>query len=233
MSAEPPGGAPTTIRTGRAGYACALAERGKAGSAAAPAARCRNRRRGILMALPPLTADNATRCSCKKKRGRGPSSDDRQATPRRPDTRSRRGDAQDWVPDARRFQRVRQAGDVSEYGLSRLVRIRPPDFHKAGEDTQDVAGAACSWAAAPLSSPTGAVKSTRPRSQGKPLKRRPRGGQPQQSDPLPRGTYRGELRQCGPQRGRPQRRGPQRRGPQRGRPYRVDPLWGEAHGNKP
>src|SRR6516225_3994302 len=39
------------------------------GSATIPAARRRNRRRGILMALPPASshADNATRSSCKKK----------------------------------------------------------------------------------------------------------------------------------------------------------------------
>jgi hypothetical protein len=40
------------------------------------------------------------------------------------------GGRTDWRgPDARRFQRVRQAGDVSECGLSRLVRFRPPDSH--------------------------------------------------------------------------------------------------------
>jgi len=45
-------------------------------------------------------------------------------------------------------------GMFSECGLSRLVRIRPPDSHKAGEDTQDVAG--------PLrpSSPAGVINIT-------------------------------------------------------------------------
>src|SRR5262245_3409776 len=46
MSVGPPGAKPTIIRTVRVGYACARAWRGNVGSAAAPAARCRNRRRG-------------------------------------------------------------------------------------------------------------------------------------------------------------------------------------------
>src|SRR5215470_10737367 len=58
MSAPPPGGKPTTMRTGRDGYACAHAKRDTAGSAAAPAARCRKFRRGsfisILPSLDPL-----------------------------------------------------------------------------------------------------------------------------------------------------------------------------------
>src|SRR5262245_24394048 len=45
-SPPPPGAKPTTKRTGRVGYACALAIRDTVGSAAAPAARCRNVRRG-------------------------------------------------------------------------------------------------------------------------------------------------------------------------------------------
>src|SRR5215475_2229755 len=42
VSAPPPGGNPTNRRTGRDGYACALADPDTIGSAAAPAARCRN-----------------------------------------------------------------------------------------------------------------------------------------------------------------------------------------------
>jgi hypothetical protein len=41
----PTSGKPTTMRTVRLGYPCASAIREMAGSAAAPAARCRNRRR--------------------------------------------------------------------------------------------------------------------------------------------------------------------------------------------
>src|SRR5262245_25403984 len=42
VSAPPPGGNPTIRRTGRDGYACALADPDTIGSAAAPAVRCRN-----------------------------------------------------------------------------------------------------------------------------------------------------------------------------------------------
>src|SRR5262249_22199729 len=50
MSLTPPGANGTTMRTGRVGYACAQAMRDAAGSAAAPAARCRKVRRGSFMA---------------------------------------------------------------------------------------------------------------------------------------------------------------------------------------
>src|SRR5713101_2554201 len=50
VSAPPPGGNPMIQRSGRDGYACALAIRDRAGRAAAPAARCRNCRRGSFMA---------------------------------------------------------------------------------------------------------------------------------------------------------------------------------------
>ena len=49
MSPAPPAVKPTMIRTGRVGYACALAMRDAAGSAAAHAARCRKFRRGSFM----------------------------------------------------------------------------------------------------------------------------------------------------------------------------------------
>src|ERR1017187_10234050 len=52
MSAELPAGKPTNKRTGRVGYVCAHASRETAGSIAAPAAKCRNWRRGSFMALP-------------------------------------------------------------------------------------------------------------------------------------------------------------------------------------
>src|SRR5450631_441387 len=55
-SLAPPAGNPTMMRTGRVGYACARAMHDMVGSAAAPAARCRNWRRGIFIALLPLTA---------------------------------------------------------------------------------------------------------------------------------------------------------------------------------
>src|SRR5262245_48868633 len=52
MSAAPPGGHPTTMRTGRDGYVCAHDLSDTPGSAAAPAARCRNCLRwGSFMAL--------------------------------------------------------------------------------------------------------------------------------------------------------------------------------------
>src|SRR5208282_1511005 len=50
MSDEPPAGNGTIMRTVRVGYACAHAIRDTVGSAAGPAARCRNRRRGIFIA---------------------------------------------------------------------------------------------------------------------------------------------------------------------------------------
>src|SRR5262249_8374764 len=53
ISVPPPGAYPTITRTGREGYACARAVRETAGSAAAPAARCRNRRRGSFISIPP------------------------------------------------------------------------------------------------------------------------------------------------------------------------------------
>src|SRR5262249_50331171 len=54
VSAPPPGGNPMIQRTDRDGYACALAMRGTASSAAAPAARCRNclRRGSFILNLP-------------------------------------------------------------------------------------------------------------------------------------------------------------------------------------
>src|SRR4029453_14890873 len=53
VSAPPPGGNPTIRRTGRDGYACALADPNTIGSAAAPAARCKNCRRGKFISIPP------------------------------------------------------------------------------------------------------------------------------------------------------------------------------------
>src|SRR6516165_10830958 len=52
-SAGPPAAKPTMMRTGRVGYACAHATRDTAGSAAAPAARRKNFRRGSFMLNPP------------------------------------------------------------------------------------------------------------------------------------------------------------------------------------
>src|SRR5262245_35718979 len=51
MSVEPAGANGTMMRTGRDGYASAGASRDAAGSAAAPAARCRKFRRGSFIAL--------------------------------------------------------------------------------------------------------------------------------------------------------------------------------------
>ena len=51
-SKPPPGGNGTTSRIGRVGYACACAVRDAAEDAAAPASRCRNRRRGIFIVFP-------------------------------------------------------------------------------------------------------------------------------------------------------------------------------------
>src|SRR5262245_45944547 len=56
MSVAPPGAKPTMMRTGRVGYACAQANREMAGSAAAPAARCRKFRRGSFIFEPPFTS---------------------------------------------------------------------------------------------------------------------------------------------------------------------------------
>src|SRR5262249_22403986 len=53
VSNAPPGGNGTTSRIGRVGYACAQAMRETAGSAAAPAARCKNLRRGSFILNPP------------------------------------------------------------------------------------------------------------------------------------------------------------------------------------
>src|SRR5262250_2504147 len=55
-SVSPPGGNGTIIVIGRDGYACARAARGTAGSAAAPAARCRKFRRGSFIFEPPFTS---------------------------------------------------------------------------------------------------------------------------------------------------------------------------------
>src|SRR6476620_615615 len=52
MSFGPPAAKATTTRTGRVGYGCALATCGANGSAAAPAARCKNVRRGSFIAVP-------------------------------------------------------------------------------------------------------------------------------------------------------------------------------------
>src|SRR6516162_7545564 len=51
MSVDPPGANGTIKRTGRVGYVCPFAMSGTTGRAAAPAARCRNRRRGSFMVL--------------------------------------------------------------------------------------------------------------------------------------------------------------------------------------
>src|SRR6476659_7346975 len=60
MSVGPPAANATIQRTGRTGYVCALAMRDKTGSAAAPAARCKNVRRGSFMAtrLPSTSFDH-------------------------------------------------------------------------------------------------------------------------------------------------------------------------------
>src|SRR5215472_641673 len=50
-SVSPPGGKGTIIVMGRDGYVCALTIRETAGSAAAPAARCRSFLRGNLMVM--------------------------------------------------------------------------------------------------------------------------------------------------------------------------------------
>src|SRR5580704_17332617 len=52
VSVGPPAAAPTTTVIVRVGYDCAPATRGAAASAAALAARCRNRRRGSFMTCP-------------------------------------------------------------------------------------------------------------------------------------------------------------------------------------
>src|SRR5262249_42706392 len=79
VSVAPPGGNPTTIRTGRVGYACALARDDISGSTAAPAPRRRSRRRQSFIAPLPFASSaldvrsledcsrNATRHFCKKK----------------------------------------------------------------------------------------------------------------------------------------------------------------------
>src|SRR6516164_1686766 len=56
MSVAPAGPNGTIKRTGRVGYACAHATRDKAGSAAAPAARRKNFRRGSFISNPPSLA---------------------------------------------------------------------------------------------------------------------------------------------------------------------------------
>jgi hypothetical protein len=67
----PPAGNPPMIRTGRDGYVSGLARREMAGRAAAPAARCRNRRRGNLMNSPtaPRPPDHATNGTVKLQMG--------------------------------------------------------------------------------------------------------------------------------------------------------------------
>src|SRR6266481_484527 len=59
MSVVPPGAKPTIKRTGRVGYDCAPAIREIVGSAAAPAARRRNRRRGSFIAVTPSHASSS------------------------------------------------------------------------------------------------------------------------------------------------------------------------------
>src|SRR6266540_5797709 len=66
ISAPPPGGNPTIRRTGRDGYACALADPDTIGSAAAPAARCKSWRRGSFIGV--LLLD---RLYCRRVNGRG------------------------------------------------------------------------------------------------------------------------------------------------------------------
>src|SRR5262249_12219032 len=56
MSYPPPAGAGTTMRTVRVGYDCAQAMRDTTGSAAAPAARCKNVRRGSFVLNLPLAS---------------------------------------------------------------------------------------------------------------------------------------------------------------------------------
>src|SRR5262249_43828031 len=61
MSVPPPGAYPTMMRTGRDGYACAQAIGDAAGSAAAPAARCRNCLRwGSFILTLPLASHHST-----------------------------------------------------------------------------------------------------------------------------------------------------------------------------
>src|SRR5262245_22158808 len=53
ISVGPPAAYGTSIRTGRVGYACAIAKRETAGSAAQPAVRCKNcLRLGFIIYLP-------------------------------------------------------------------------------------------------------------------------------------------------------------------------------------
>src|SRR5712691_623043 len=54
MSVGPPGVKPTLTRTGRVGEPCDHPRRDAAGSAAAPAASCRNRRRPGFMMVPAI-----------------------------------------------------------------------------------------------------------------------------------------------------------------------------------
>jgi hypothetical protein len=59
MSGVPPAGTKTITVTGRDGYVCALAIREAAETAAAPATRCKNLRRGnFIVALPSQAADS-------------------------------------------------------------------------------------------------------------------------------------------------------------------------------
>src|SRR5262249_21793573 len=67
----PPAGNGTILVTGRAGQACAHAMRRTAGSAAAPAATCKNARRGSFMFEPPsrvTSLDHLVRASEQRRR---------------------------------------------------------------------------------------------------------------------------------------------------------------------
>src|SRR4029077_7066861 len=69
MSEALPAAWPTMIFTGRAGYACALAMRDTTGSAAAPAARCRNLRRESFILNLPLASDHSITSSARPSSG--------------------------------------------------------------------------------------------------------------------------------------------------------------------
>src|SRR5438552_9139352 len=71
MSIVLPAAPGTTMRTARVGYACALAIRETAGSAAAPAARCRNCRRGSFILNLPYIIRSQRRRHFEAERPRG------------------------------------------------------------------------------------------------------------------------------------------------------------------
>src|SRR5215470_8916251 len=71
MSWVPPAAMGTTKRTGRAGYACAQATRDAADSAAAPAVRCRNRRRGSFILNLPLASRHSITSSARNRNDSG------------------------------------------------------------------------------------------------------------------------------------------------------------------